>query len=63
MSSEVVINGGSGLGNALNDLLTCGDIVPGDAVGYQTCKDIYTHHPLGGKITRISDCHGAKPAA
>ena len=41
---------GSGLGNALNELLTCQDIVPGDQPSYQTCKTIYLYHPLGAKM-------------
>src|SRR5262245_7314672 len=37
-------------GNALQDLLVAPDIIPGDVVGYQTCKEIYLYHPLGSRI-------------
>jgi hypothetical protein len=37
-------------GNALQELLVAPDIVPGDAVSYQTCKEIYLYHPLGARI-------------
>jgi hypothetical protein len=38
-------------GNALQDLLVAPDIVPGDVVSYETCKQIYLYHPLGARIT------------
>lgn len=38
-------------GNALQELLVAPDIVPGDIVSYQTCKEIYLYHPLGARIT------------
>jgi len=38
-------------GNALQELLVAPDIVPGDVVSYQTCKEIYLYHPLGARIT------------
>ena len=41
---------GSGLGNALNELLTAPDIVPGDQPSYQLCKIVYLYHPLGAKM-------------
>jgi hypothetical protein len=45
---------GSGLntipGNALQELLVAPDIVPGDVVSYETCKEIYLYHPLGARI-------------
>lgn len=47
--STINING-SGLGNALETLLTAPDIVPGDQPSYELCKTIYLYHPLGGKI-------------
>ena len=47
--SDVSI-GGAALGNALMSLLAAGDIEPGDAPSYQTCKTIYAYHPLGGKL-------------
>jgi hypothetical protein len=37
-------------GNALQELLVAPDIVPGDVVSYQTCKEIYLYHPLGARI-------------
>ena len=37
-------------GNALQDLLVAPDIVPGDVISYQTCKEIYLYHPLGSRI-------------
>src|SRR5208337_2403118 len=41
----------SGLSTGLMDILNAGDIVPGSAPSYQTCKDIYAYHPLGGKMS------------
>jgi hypothetical protein len=41
---------GCNLGTALQELLCSDDIMPGSAPGYQTCKTIYTYHPLGAKI-------------
>jgi hypothetical protein len=45
---------GSGLstvpGNALQELLVAPDIIPGDVVSYETCKEIYLYHPLGARI-------------
>src|SRR5580700_67369 len=32
------------------NIMDAGDIVPGDQPSYQTCKDIFLHHPLGGKM-------------
>jgi hypothetical protein len=37
-------------GNALQELLVAPDIVPGDVVSYETCKEIYLYHPLGSRI-------------
>ena len=37
-------------GNALNELLVAPDIVPGDVISYETCKQIYLYHPLGARI-------------
>lgn len=42
--------GGAFLGNSLQNLLMCEDIVPGAEAGYQVCKEIYLWHPLGAKI-------------
>lgn len=41
---------GATVGNALQQLLVCDDIVPGAAPSYQTCKTILVYHPLGGKL-------------
>lgn len=38
------------LGTGLIGLLTAEDIVPGSVPSYQTCKEIYTLHPLGQKM-------------
>src|SRR5215469_12310336 len=38
-------------GNALQELLVAPDIVPGDVISYETCKQIYLYHPLGARIT------------
>ena len=38
-------------GNALQEMLVAPDIIPGDIVSYQTCKEIYLYHPLGARIT------------
>lgn len=48
--SEVTINGGSSLGNALTELLSSQEILPGDAPSYQLCRTIYLYHPLGAKM-------------
>jgi len=37
-------------GNALQDLLVAPDIIPGDTISYETCKEIYLYHPLGARI-------------
>lgn len=47
--STVEING-SGIGNALQQLLMADDIVPGNGPSYQLCKTIYAYHPLGSKL-------------
>lgn len=44
------INGVELLGTGLQQLLMCDSIVPGAQPGYQTCKEIYTHHPHGAKL-------------
>jgi hypothetical protein len=41
---------GSGLGNALTQMLMVPDIVPGDQVAYETCKNLWLFHPLGKKM-------------
>lgn len=47
--STVTVNG-SNLGNSLQALLMCDEIVPGSAPSYQTCKVIYELHPHGAKM-------------
>ncbi len=41
---------GSMLGNALQELLTAEEIVPGDQPSYELCKTIWLYHPLGKKM-------------
>lgn len=41
---------GSALGNSLQALLMCDEIVPGSSPSYQICKTIYAYHPLGAKM-------------
>jgi len=41
---------GAKLGNQLQQLLQCDEIIPGSDVSYQTCKAIYAYHPLGRKM-------------
>jgi hypothetical protein len=48
-ASQLGINGSS-LSSALMDVLMAPDIQPGSDPSYQTCKTIYTSHPLGGKM-------------
>ena len=43
---------GTGLGNALQDLLMAEDIKPGDPVSYQTCKALFELHPHGLKMAQ-----------
>lgn len=38
------------VGNSLNEIMLAEDILPGDEPSYQTCKTIYTQHPLGAKM-------------
>lgn len=47
--SDITVNG-SETGQALQELLMCPDIEPGDAPGYQICKTLYVYHPLGAKL-------------
>jgi hypothetical protein len=47
---SIGINGPTGLGNSLQQLLMCDEIVPGEQPSYQICKTIYTLHPLGKKM-------------
>jgi glutathionyl-hydroquinone reductase len=41
---------GSSVGNALQDILTAADIVPGDQPSYEVCKILWLFHPLGLKM-------------
>lgn len=41
---------GSGLGNALADILLAPDIEPGDQPSYELCKILWLYHPLGKKM-------------
>lgn len=40
----------SNVGSELLDLLVCDSIVPGSPPSYETCKIIYSFHPLGAKM-------------
>lgn len=47
--SEVSITG-SNVGNSLQSLLLCDEIIPGSAPSYQLCKTIYSYHVVGKKM-------------
>lgn len=47
--AEIVLNG-SERGNALSELLLAPEITPGDQPSYETCKTLWTYHPLGKKM-------------
>ena len=47
--SKVAVNG-TQIGNNLQQLMACADIVPGDEPSYQLCKITYEFHPLGSKM-------------
>lgn len=49
--SNIVIKG-STLGNSLQEMLMCDEIVPGADPSYQVCKTIFTLHPLGLKMAQ-----------
>jgi hypothetical protein len=49
---EIVVNAPA-LGGGLQALLMAPDITPGDGPSYETCKAIYSFHPLGAKLTEI----------
>jgi hypothetical protein len=38
------------VGGTLMEILTSGDIQPGDNAGYELCKTLWEYHPLGGKL-------------
>ena len=47
--SDVMINN-TYLGGELMSLLSSENIQPGSQAGYELCKQIWTYHPLGGKL-------------
>ena len=47
--SDISINS-TYLNNSLMNLLTSGEIQPGDQAGYDLCKALWEYHPLGGKL-------------
>ena len=47
------LGGGSGFSSQLWNILTQQDIIPGASPGYQTCKTIYSYHPLGRKMVEL----------
>jgi len=47
--SDVMINN-TYLGGELMSLLSADNIQPGSQAGYELCKQIWTYHPLGGKL-------------
>ena len=51
MATVATVTPGSNLGTALQELLVCGEIVPGSEPSYQICKTIFLFHPLGQKMT------------
>ena len=48
--ASINIAGQASLGNALQQLLQCDDIIPGSAPSYQTAKAVYAYHPFGAKL-------------
>jgi hypothetical protein len=49
--AEVTTDGiSSATGNALMRILMAPEILPGDGASYETCKEIYLGHVLGGKM-------------
>ena len=53
VADTLTVGGGSALGNSLQALLMCDEIVPGSEPSYQMCKTIYLYHPLGDKIASM----------
>lgn len=45
-----LVDNGSNVGSALQDMMMAAPIVPGDKPSYGLCKTIYTQHPYGAKI-------------
>ncbi|MEN9755878.1 MAG: hypothetical protein RL755_65 [Pseudomonadota bacterium] len=52
MNAELDITG-SGLTTPLLDILMADNIQVGSDLGYQLCKQLYLHHPLGAKIVDL----------
>lgn len=52
MNAELDITG-SGLTTPLLDILMADNIQVGSDLGYQLCKQLYLHHPLGSKIVDL----------
>lgn len=50
MARSGILDGQDMLGTGLQQLLMADDIVPGSGPGYELCKTVYTHHPMGAKI-------------
>lgn len=48
--ATLTLNGFNYLGNQLQQLLMCDDIMPGAQPGYEICKVIYSYHPHGAKL-------------
>jgi len=44
---------GSEVGNALSNLLMYDELAPGDEISYQSCKAIFSYHPLGSKMAEL----------
>ncbi len=44
---------GSGFSSMLWQLLVADEIIPGTAPGYNTCKTVYSYHPLGRKMVEL----------
>jgi len=50
--AEYEISNGTGTGQAFAQIMSGGDIQPGDSPSYELCKLIYRYHPLGAKMAR-----------
>ena len=46
-------NAGAGFSSQLWNLMVVDDIIPGSPPGYQTCKTLYSYHPLGRKMVEL----------
>ena len=47
--SQITVSSSS-LGNAIQEILLCGDLQPGEEPSYQVCKLLYLYHPIGKKM-------------